>query len=78
MPAFDFRCSICGHDFEVTRRFGEPTDGADCPIDGAASARVFSTPPMTMIPSRTGEPPAFTPSASSHHGRSHGPGDHSH
>lgn len=82
MPRFDFRCSACGHEFEVSRRFGEPTDAADCPLDGATSARVFSTPPMALIPSRTDgqtSAPATKPSGSGHgHGHSHGPGTHTH
>ena len=75
MPKYDFRCSTCGHEFELTRRFSESADAASCPVDGAESSRLFS--PPTLLISRgssgvnAGPPPPSAPVGGDSHG--HGP-----
>lgn len=77
MPVYAFRCPRCEHEFEVSRRFSEFSETAECPIDGAESARIF-TPPTLLLERRAG---GSAPSAGSDpssvfptHGHSHGPG----
>lgn len=82
MPRYDFRCSSCGHEFELTRRFSESADTALCPVDGADSSRLFS-PPTLMISRGSGAatagPPApSAPAGGDSHGHTHGPGGHTH
>ena len=75
MALYDFRCSRCGLEFEVSRPIAQATDPAFCPVDGAESQRCF-TMPMTFSKPGAGErsaPPA-RPRGFSHHGHSHGPG----
>ena len=86
MALYDFRCSQCGLEFEVSRPMAQSADPAFCPVDGAESRRFF-TMPMTF--SKSGEKPPLPstrprgPSVSSgwsHHGHRHGggTGHHSH
>jgi putative FmdB family regulatory protein len=48
VPKYDFRCSLCGTLFELTRSFSQSADPASCPHDGAAATRLFS-PPMDLL-----------------------------
>ena len=48
MPKYDFRCDECGHQFELTRSFGQVAAPATCPHDGASATRLFS-PPMDVL-----------------------------
>jgi len=41
MPAYDYRCTTCGCQFEVTRAVGEKRD-EPCPECGGSTKRVFS------------------------------------
>ena len=45
MPRYDYRCSVCGHQFELRQSFDSPTV-MDCLICGAASNRKFHAPPV--------------------------------
>jgi len=31
MPLYEYRCSDCGHRFEILQRMGEGADGLTCP-----------------------------------------------
>lgn len=43
MPLYDYRCSACGHRFELRQRFQDPPTAA-CPSCGAQSERVIHAP----------------------------------
>lgn len=86
MALYDFRCTVCGLEFEVSRPMAQAGEPALCPVDGAESQRFF-TMPMTFT--RTGDGPPVAAdrrrrqSAQSgwfHHGHRHGggTGHHSH
>jgi putative FmdB family regulatory protein len=84
MPKYDFKCSVCGRQFEVSRPISQATDPAQCPDDGGAAERVF-TMPMTFVKGAENAPPSETPSAGAadlghghSHGHTHGPGGHTH
>ncbi len=47
MPRYDYRCSVCGHEFEVKQSFtDEPL--ASCTDCGAASRRVIHSVPVVF------------------------------
>ncbi len=82
MALYDFRCSQCGLEFEVSRPMAQAGDPAFCPVDGAESRRFF-TMPMTFT--RTGDGPPISSDRMrrsgqagqpswSHHGHRHGGG----
>jgi putative FmdB family regulatory protein len=48
VPKYDFRCSGCGHQFELTRSFSQSADPAACPRDGTSATRLFS-PPLDLL-----------------------------
>ena len=79
MALYDFRCTLCGLEFEVSRPMAEAGEPALCPVDGAQSQRSF-TMPMTFSKSRTPKRPAPTAPARGwgHHGHRHAPGTGSH
>jgi len=81
MALYDFRCSRCGLEFEVSRPIAQAADPAFCPVDGAESQRFFTMPMTFSKPSASprSAPPA-RPRGWSHHGHSHGAGagPHSH
>jgi putative FmdB family regulatory protein len=72
---YDYRCSQCGLEFEVSRPISQATDPARCPVDGAESARIF-TMPMTFSKKdfRGPSTSAGSPSGWTHDGHSHGAG----
>jgi putative FmdB family regulatory protein len=71
MALYDFRCTVCGLEFEVSRPMAQAGEPARCPVDGAESRRFF-TMPMTFSKSSSGRrAPA---QAWRHHGHRHGPG----
>jgi putative FmdB family regulatory protein len=71
MALYDFRCAVCGLEFEVSRPMAQAGEPARCPVDGAESRRFF-TMPMTFSKSSSGQrSPAR---AWRHHGHRHGPG----
>jgi len=78
VPRYDFRCSHCGRQFELSRPFSQAADPAQCPDDGSPAERVF-TMPMTFV-KRGSDPAADTsaPAGDAGHGHSHGPGGHTH
>ncbi len=78
MALYDFRCTVCGLEFEVSRPMAQAADPARCPVDGAESRRFF-TMPMTFSKG-SGASLAARPQAWRHHGHRHGPGvgQHSH
>lgn len=82
MPLYDFQCTRCGLEFEVSRTFSESSDSADCPLDSAPAKRVYNSAPTTFVKSRGGPPPlpSAAPSGGrwSHGGHSHGPGTGGH
>lgn len=82
MPLYDFQCTRCGLEFEVSRSFSEPADAAACPMDDAPAKRVYNTAPTAIVGRRGGGPatPAGDALASrwSHGGHSHGPGTGAH
>jgi putative FmdB family regulatory protein len=41
MPRYDHRCTVCNHEFEVSRRLGEVSDET-CPACGKPAKRVFT------------------------------------
>lgn len=44
MPLYEYRCSECGHRFEVLQRLGAGADDLTCPECGApAPSKQFST-----------------------------------
>lgn len=45
MPRYDYRCSLCGHQFELRQSFDSPTV-MDCLKCGAAANRKFHAPPV--------------------------------
>jgi putative FmdB family regulatory protein len=79
MPRYDYRCSKCGLEFEVSRPMSQSSDPAVCPNDGTESERVF-TMPVAFVKGQAGETPPLQPSAGHDHGHghSHGPGTHVH
>jgi putative FmdB family regulatory protein len=42
VPKYDFRCTTCGHLFELTRSFSQSAEPAACPHDGTSATRLFS------------------------------------
>jgi putative FmdB family regulatory protein len=48
VPKYDFRCTGCGYQFELTRSFSQSADPAACPHDGASAIRLFS-PPLDLL-----------------------------
>ena len=86
MPLYDFRCTKCNLEFEVSRPFSKATDPAYCPMDGGDCERIF-TMPGTFIKggsrrdsdAEVPKPPQ-QPGGVSHFGHSHGAGGggHSH
>jgi putative FmdB family regulatory protein len=80
MALYDFRCSRCGLEFEVSRPMAQATDPAFCPVDGAESHRFFTMPMTFSKPSASprAAPPARPQRGWSHHGHSHGSGTGSH
>ena len=79
MALYDFRCTVCGLTFEVSRPMAQAAEPAHCPVDGAESRRFF-TMPMTFSKSdsRRRVPPPARSRGWGHHGHSHGPGTASH
>lgn len=44
MPLYEYRCSPCGHRFEILQRMGEGGEGLACPCCGAEGpAKQYST-----------------------------------
>lgn len=44
MPLYEYRCSGCGHRFEILQRMGEGAEGLSCPGCGANKVeKQFST-----------------------------------
>ncbi|MGV8082699.1 MAG: FmdB family zinc ribbon protein [Coriobacteriia bacterium] len=41
MPTYDYRCSACDKNFEVSRPMGKAAAEEDCPECGAPASRVF-------------------------------------
>ena len=83
MPLYGFRCLQCSLEFEVSRKMSEASNPASCPMDGAASERIFTAP--VKIGQRGGDappppPPSPKPAGGgfSHFGHSHGYGTSSH
>jgi putative FmdB family regulatory protein len=35
MALYDFRCTVCGLEFEVSRPMAQAAEPAHCPVDGA-------------------------------------------
>ena len=85
MPLYDFRCSKCGLEFEVSRPVSRAADPAFCPMDGGECERVF-TMPGTFVKGGTARDSSDLPKPPgqqagwSHFGHSHDPGSggHSH
>ena len=79
MALYDFRCTLCGLEFEVSRPMAQAGEPALCPVDGAESRRSF-TMPMTFSKSSAQSPSARAAPARGwgHHGHRHGPGTGSH
>ena len=75
MALYDYRCTQCGLEFEVSRPISQATEPARCPADGAESTRVF-TMPMTFSKTdfRGPSTSAAAPTGWRHHGHSHGAG----
>jgi putative FmdB family regulatory protein len=48
MPVYAFACDGCGP-FELTRAMSESGAPAHCPSCGAAAARVFTPPGLTLL-----------------------------
>lgn len=85
MPIYDFRCSECGMEFEVSRARSEAGNPAYCPLDGKEAQRVFSSMGFVVKGQASFSPtPAPPAGAAGHshgpfgHGHSHGPGSHTH
>jgi putative FmdB family regulatory protein len=79
MALYDFRCTVCGLEFEVSRPMAQAAEPAHCPVDGAESRRFFTMPMTFSKPGsdRRAAPPAPT-RGWRHHGHRHGPGTASH
>ena len=79
MALYDFRCTVCGLEFEVSRPMAQAADPARCPVDGGESQRSF-TMPMTFSKSspRLSSGPRSPGSGWRHHGHRHGPGTGAH
>ena len=45
MPRYDYRCTACGNDFELTQSFSEAGTGA-CPVCDGAGRRLFHAVPV--------------------------------
>ncbi len=82
MALYDFRCTVCGLEFEVSRPMAQATEPAHCPVDGAESRRSFTMPMTFSKPGSDRRPPLPSPARGGgrwrHHGHSHGPGTTSH
>lgn len=77
MPTYDYRCSVCGSEFEVSKPVSRMDDAVACPSDGQPAQRVLSLNPATFGLGRrevAGDPPPSLPGARgwSHAGHSHG------
>jgi putative FmdB family regulatory protein len=75
VPKYDFRCTSCGHLFELTRSFSQSDVPAACPHDGTSATRLFS-PPLDLLmyrrePVVDTRPVTISPGALSCH--DHGP-----
>lgn len=85
MPIYDFRCSDCGMEFEVSRSRGDAGNPAYCPLDGKEAQRIFSSMGFVVKGQAQFSPMPTPPGGAaghSHgpfgHGHSHGPGTHTH
>jgi putative FmdB family regulatory protein len=78
---YDYRCTQCGLEFEVSRPISQAAEPARCLADGAESTRVF-TMPMTFSKKDFHGPSTSAPAPTGwrHHGHSHraGAARHSH
>ena len=45
MPRYDYQCTSCGHDFELTQSFKEAGSGS-CPLCSGEGRRVFHAVPV--------------------------------
>ena len=79
MALYDFRCTVCGLEFEVSRPMAQAADPARCPVDGAESQRFF-TMPITFSKSSPRLNSGLRAPARGwrHHGHRHGPGTGTH
>ncbi|MCL4535862.1 MAG: zinc ribbon domain-containing protein [Bacteroidetes bacterium] len=48
MPTYEFRCSVCGHKFELNRPISEASQPAACPKCGAEAQKQLSSFTFTM------------------------------
>lgn len=84
MPLYDFRCSDCGLEFEISRPLSKASDPAFCPMDGSACERIYTMPSSFIKGSGIRDPNDLPrpPQGQSwtHFGHSHGAGasGHSH
>jgi putative FmdB family regulatory protein len=79
MARYDFRCTRCRLEFEVSRPMAQAGEPARCPVDGAESRRFFTMPMTFSKPSSGARPAPPSPARGwRHHGHSHGPGTGSH
>jgi putative FmdB family regulatory protein len=74
MALYDFRCTVCGLEFEVSRPMAQAAEPAFCPVDGAESRRFFTMPMTFSKPSARPSTPSSPARGWRHHGHRHGPG----
>jgi putative FmdB family regulatory protein len=78
MAIYQFRCTACGLEFEVSRKMSESSKEATCPEDGASSTRVYTAPAVPGSPFARAVRSASSPSVWSHFGHSHDAGTEKH
>ncbi len=89
MPIYEYRCSRCEAEFEVSRPISRMNEAVSCPTDGADATRMLSAPTLIGSSKRERSPGTSAPAGDgagtggggwSHFGHSHGPGSggHSH
>ncbi|MBV9577146.1 MAG: zinc ribbon domain-containing protein [Chloroflexi bacterium] len=87
MPRYDYRCTVCALEFEVSRSFSQASDPVNCPVDQGPCERLLRMPTVFVrgkttesgSPNPNSRPSAPSPSPSwSHFGHSHGAGAGSH
>ena len=84
MPLYDFRCSSCDLDFEVSRSFATADEPALCPFCSRPAVRQVTLPMSVYTKGAAAERTLSSPSPGResaswyHHGNSHGSGSGSH
>jgi len=64
MPEYAYKCTECGHAFDVKKSFSEAIRQEECPICGCETQRVWSAPALGGTASAAASSSACAPSSS--------------